>query len=135
MKTLYEFATDKMIDSISTYFAAVEETDHFTRFEESTLNDEEIRYLLLAGKSLDPEGITASQAKRELERVLSIPFDVEQGASYSVYRASRAYIRQLMIKANEISSGYSALSAEDVAANSYLLPIWQQLWPYKAKHK
>ncbi len=133
MRTLYEFATEQMLVSISTYFAAVEKTEHFTSFNTEDLEDDDIRLLLLAGKAIDPEGVSPTQAQRELERVHSVAFDVEQGASYSVYRASRAYIRQLMEKANALSAGYTSVSPNDIASNAYLLPIWQAALAIQSK--
>lgn len=126
MLTLYEFASEKMNESISLYFNAVEKTKYFTKFTPEGLQDKNLRNLVLAGKTIDPADIPdAESAVRELNRVSAIPFDVEAGASYSVYDITRGYISKLMQEARVLSSGYTHIASQDIKDHPYLLPIWQ----------
>jgi len=137
MDTLYEYATKEMKESIEYFFITIDETDHLSSITEKTLESKPVRDMLLAGKSLSPENIDAQAAARELSRVESVPFDVERGASYSVYHSSRFYIDDLIEKAYQLSNQCTSLDPQDIADNPYLLPIWQAMLniPSKAAMK
>lgn len=132
MKTLYQFATDLMNESIKEYFYLVKETNNFKVFTLEIFQKEISRQIILYGK-----GISDISAEdniiQELKRVEALEFDIEQGVSSYVYSRSREYIKQLFSLAKELSDDFTRLTAEDVYKNPHLLPIWQAVLNISSK--
>lgn len=125
MKTLYEFSTEKMNESIQHYFKIVELTKNFTEFSTEIFEDPNTCRMVLAGKSQEYQGMTPEQCMDAMSRVHAIKFDIEKGISAYVYEHSREYISELITKASEISTKFTHVDADNIKDNSYLLPIWQ----------
>lgn len=125
MKTLYEFATEKMQESIQHYFEIVEKTNNFLDFDIELFEDPHARQMVLAGKSLEYKDLTPEQCLDAVSRVGAVMFDIEKGVSAYVYENSREYISLLISKASEVSGEFSNITPETVKDNAYLLPIWQ----------
>ena len=96
MKTLYEFATEKMNESIQHYFEIVEVTKNFTEFSTEIFEDTNTCRMVLAGKSQEYQGMTPEQCMDAMSRVHAIKFDIEKGISAYVYEHSREYILELI---------------------------------------
>lgn len=125
MQTLYEYATDMMKKSIQHYFEIVENTNGFQNFTEECFEKDYAKQMILAGKSLEYQGLKAKECLDAIERVSAIPFNIEKGVSAYVYENSREYIVELIEIAKKLSDNFTMLSAEDIKDNPYLLPIWQ----------
>ena len=125
MKTLYEFAKEKMQESIQHYFEIVDLTDNFTSFSEEHFKETYATQMILAGKSLEYNGLSAKQSLDEVQRVQAVKFDIEKGVSAYVYENSRDYIKTLINEAKNISCSFSHIDAQEIKKHSYLLPVWQ----------
>ncbi|MER2169298.1 MAG: hypothetical protein ABS938_01555 [Psychrobacillus psychrodurans] len=125
MKTLYEYATDVMNLSIEKYLSVADKTKGFQVFTLEVLQEEDVREMLLAGKSLDVRFCSPKECLEDLVRVSAIKFDVEKGVSHYVYKHSRNYIQELIKEASIISKKFTVLTPEDIKLNPHLLPIWQ----------
>ena len=71
MKTLYEFATEKMQESIQHYFEIVEKTNNFLDFDIELFEDPHARQMVLAGKSLEYKDLTPEQMSSEAVTLMS----------------------------------------------------------------
>jgi len=125
MKTLYEFATEKMTRSIEKYLELSKTTFGFSALERVDFSDIDSCEMLLGGKSLEVRESTPEYISQSLDRVKSVEFDVEKGVSYFVYKHTRNYILELVAEARKLSLNYTRIGAEDIKASPYLLPIWQ----------
>lgn len=125
MQTLYEYAGNMMKKSIQHYFEIVENTNGFQNFTEDCFENDYAKQMILAGKSLEYQGLNAKECLDAIERVSAIPFNIEKGVSAYVYENSRGYIVELIEIAKKLSDNFRKLDAEDIKAHPYLLPIWQ----------
>lgn len=125
MKTLYDYAKEMMENSIQHYFEIVEETKNFTTFNEDCFDSNYAKQMIMAGKSLDYNDLSAKECIDALERVRAIKFDIEKGVSAYVYENTREYILELIKRAKDISNNFSNVTDDLIKTNSFLLPIWQ----------
>lgn len=114
-----------MKKSIQHYFEIVENTNGFQNFTEDCFENDYAKQMILAGKSLEYQGLNAKECLDAIERVSAIPFNIEKGVSAYVYENSRGYIVELIEIAKKLSDNFRKLDAEDIKAHPYLLPIWQ----------
>lgn len=125
METLYEYAGKMMRESIDHYFELVDRTNNFKDFREESFDPEYARQMILAGKSLEYNGLNQVECLDAVERVSAIPFDIEKGVSAFVYENSRLHIEELIKEARKITEDFSCIDQNKVKNNSFLLPIWQ----------
>src|SRR2546430_12313077 len=125
--TIYNIAATAMRHCIARYLDLASKSDGFSKVKESDFEDKTSRVILLAGKGANPRTESPHDAFTEWQRRLGVPFDVEAGVSFGVYEDARKRGGDLFVLAETITSNFSEFSANKIAANPQLLPIWQHL--------
>jgi hypothetical protein len=126
-QSLYQIAGEEMRRCIDAYIELTKETDALTHLSPDHFHDEAKKAILLAGVGANPDGLSDGQALLEWRRRAAIPFDIEAGVSYGVYKLARRRGDALFDFARRETDDFTRFDVSFVQDNPHLLPLWQHL--------
>ena len=126
-RTLYQLADAEMRACIAAYLLLAEETNGLSNITKKSLTDGRKRTILLAGLGVTSLELSAADAVEEWKRRQAIPFDIETGVSFSVYRNIRAKGLELLDQLEVFTDGFRTFDAVMIYQKPYFLPILQHL--------
>jgi hypothetical protein len=125
--TLYKLADAEIRVCISAYLSLVKDTQGFSKVTKERIADERKRTILLAGLGGTNLGLKAKAAVEEWKRRQAIPFDIETGVTYSVYRSIRAKGLKLLNQLERLTKGFTRFDPKMIQQRPYFLPLLQHL--------
>ena len=125
--TLYQLADTEMRACIAAYLLLAEETSGLSKITKELVADGRSRTILLAGLGSTSLDLDAAGAVEEWKRRQAIPFDIETGVSFSVYRNIRAKGLDLLNELEALTNGFTQFDPALLYQKPYFLPLLQHL--------
>ena len=125
--TLYQLADTEMRACIAAYLLLAEETSGLSKITKELVADGRSRTILLAGLGSTNLDLDAAGAVEEWKRRQAIPFDIETGVSFSVYRNIRAKGLDLLNELEALTNGFTQFDPALLYQKPYFLPLLQHL--------
>jgi hypothetical protein len=125
--TLYQIADAEIRLCIEAYLKATKATQGFTNVSPESLKDERARVILLAGLGVREIEVTAEEACEESKRRQAVPFDLETGITFGVYRNIRQKGIEFLDAVEEATNGFTEFTPLFIQRNPHTLPILQHL--------
>jgi len=125
--TLYQLADTEMRACIAAYLLLAEETSGLSKITKELVADGRSRTILLAGLGSTSLDLDAAGAVEEWKRRQAIPFDIETGVSFSVYRNIRAKGLDLLNELEALTNGFTHFDPALLYQKPYFLPLLQHL--------
>lgn len=125
--TLYQLADTEMRACIAAYLLLAEETSGLSKITKELVADGRSRTILLAGLGSTSLELDAAGAVEEWKRRQAIPFDIETGVSFSVYRNIRAKGLELLNELEALTNGFTQFDPALLYQKPYFLPLLQHL--------
>lgn len=123
-QTLYQHATELMVEIISQMLSLSQETAHFTNPNKNTFSCEINTKLFFAGVGLHTDFLPPTEKRHEhwLSRS-AVPFNIEQAATTLLYERIKPFVDLMIDKAYEETQDFQSISDEWLYENPHLLPI------------
>jgi hypothetical protein len=125
--TLYQIADAEIRLCIESYLKASKSTHAFTNITPKNLRDERARAILLAGLGVRDVEMTAKDACEEWKRRQAVPFDLETGITFGVYRNIRKKGGEFLDAVESATKGFTEFDPIFIQRNPHTLPILQHL--------
>jgi len=135
--TLYAVAGAAMADIIKVYLELAARTDGFNKLSADDVPDVTRRRIVLGGISspLNEETVTPQEVVNEWSRMQAISFSVENAVTRGVYIVLRDRVGGLLVQMEAVTDGFNTFDSDFIAANPYLLPVYQRLLNAASKSK
>lgn len=127
LPTLYQIADAEIRLCIAAYLEATKATHGFANVTPEALEDERARTVLLAGLGVRDTNISPKAACEEWKRRQAIPFDLETGITFGVYRNIRKKGGEFLDAVESATKGFTNFIADFIQRNPHTLPILQHL--------
>jgi len=125
--TLYQLADTEMRACIAAYLLLAEKTSGLSKITKEVVADGRSRTILLAGLGSTSLDLDAAGAVEEWKRRQAIPFDIETGVSFSVYRNIRAKGLEILNELEDLTDGFTQFDPALLNQKPYFLPLLQHL--------
>ncbi len=125
--TLYQIADAEIRLCIKSYLKATKSTHGFASIRPKDLRDKRARTILLAGLGARDVEMNAKDACEEWKRRQAIPFDLETGLTFGVYRNIRKKGGEFLDAVESATRGFTEFDPIFIQRNPHTLPILQHL--------
>jgi hypothetical protein len=125
--TLYTIAGDEIRECINVYLVLASDTNGLTSITSGDLQDERARNILLAGLGAVHSEMNAVEAAEEWKRRQAIPFNLEAGITFGVYRSIRRRSIELFDSVEKATFNFTEFKPEYIQSHPHILPILQHV--------